>query len=73
MIKDRPYRLGLVYVNQPLHFVRCATRDANVLPGCMVLDFSSSYMAVARAWNSTLHLGDIWIVRSHSARPEVRR
>jgi putative transposase len=27
MIKDRPHRLGLVYVNQPLYFVTFATRD----------------------------------------------
>jgi len=27
MIKDRPHRLGLIYVNQPLYFVTFATRD----------------------------------------------
>ena len=27
MIKDRPHRLDLIYVNQPLYFVTFATRD----------------------------------------------
>ena len=32
MIKDRPHRLGLVYVNQPLYFVTFATRDRKLIP-----------------------------------------
>ena len=31
MIKDRPHRLGLVYVNQPLYFVTFATRGRNLI------------------------------------------
>jgi putative transposase len=32
MIKDRPHRLGLIYVNQPLYFITFATRDRNRIP-----------------------------------------
>jgi putative transposase len=32
MIKERPHRLGLIYVNQPLYFVTFATRDRKRLP-----------------------------------------
>jgi REP element-mobilizing transposase RayT len=32
MIKNRPHRLGLVYVNQPLYFVTFATRDRKSIP-----------------------------------------
>ncbi len=32
MIKDRPHRLDLIYVNQPLYFVTFATRDHRRIP-----------------------------------------
>ena len=32
MIKDRPHRLGLIYVDQPLYFVTFRTRDRRVIP-----------------------------------------
>jgi len=32
MIKDRPHRLDLIYVNQPLYFVTFTTRDRRVIP-----------------------------------------
>jgi len=32
MIKDRPYRLDLIYINQPLYFVTFATRDRRSIP-----------------------------------------
>jgi REP-associated tyrosine transposase len=32
MIKDRPHRLNLVYINQPLYFVTFATRDRRSIP-----------------------------------------
>ncbi len=32
MIKDRPRRLDLVYINQPLYFVTFATRDRKRVP-----------------------------------------
>ena len=32
MIKDRPHRLDLVYINQPLYFVTFATRDRKSIP-----------------------------------------
>ena len=32
MIKGRPHRLGLIYVNQPLYFVTFATRDRKRIP-----------------------------------------
>ena len=32
MIKDRPHRLDLIYVNQPLYFVTFATRDRKSIP-----------------------------------------
>jgi putative transposase len=32
MIKDRPHRLNLIYVNQPLYFVTFATRDRKPIP-----------------------------------------
>lgn len=32
MIKDRPRRLDLIYVNQPLYFVTFTTRDRRAIP-----------------------------------------
>jgi REP element-mobilizing transposase RayT len=32
MIKDRPHRLDLIYINQPLYFVTFATRDRKEIP-----------------------------------------
>jgi REP element-mobilizing transposase RayT len=32
MIKDRPHRLDLIYLNQPLYFVTFATRDRKRIP-----------------------------------------
>jgi REP element-mobilizing transposase RayT len=32
MIKDRPHRLDLLYINQPLYFVTFATRDRKRIP-----------------------------------------
>ena len=32
MIKDRPHRFDLIYVNQPLYFVTFATRDRRSIP-----------------------------------------
>ena len=32
MIKDRPRRLDLIYINQPLYFVTFATRDRGSIP-----------------------------------------
>ena len=32
MIKDRPHRLDLIYVNQPLYFVTFTTRDRRAIP-----------------------------------------
>jgi REP element-mobilizing transposase RayT len=32
MIKDRPHRLDLIYVSQPLYFVTFATRDRKRIP-----------------------------------------
>jgi len=32
MIKDRPRRLDLIYINQPLYFVTFATRDRKSIP-----------------------------------------
>ena len=31
MIKDRPHRLDLIYINQPLYFVTFATRDCRTI------------------------------------------
>jgi putative transposase len=32
MIKDRPHRLDLIYINQPLYFVTFTTRDRRAIP-----------------------------------------
>jgi REP element-mobilizing transposase RayT len=32
MIKDRPHRFGLIYIDQPLYFVTFATRDRRSIP-----------------------------------------
>ena len=32
MIKDRPHRFGLIYLDQPLYFVTFATRDRRSIP-----------------------------------------
>jgi len=36
MIKDRPHRLDLIYINEPLYFITFATRDRRSSPsmGC---------------------------------------
>jgi putative transposase len=40
MIKDRPHRLGLIYVNQPLYFVTFATRDRKRIPSLDCAQFT---------------------------------
>jgi hypothetical protein len=37
MIKDRPHRLDLLYIDQPLYFVTFATRDRRRIPRLIVL------------------------------------
>jgi hypothetical protein len=32
MIKDRPHRLDLIYINQPLYFITFSTRDRKKIP-----------------------------------------
>jgi REP element-mobilizing transposase RayT len=40
MIKDRPHRLDLIYVNQPLYFVTFATRDRESIPSLDCAQFA---------------------------------
>ena len=57
MIKDRPHRLGLIYVNQPLYFVTFRRATGNVFPRCIVLSLPLSNMVLARLRNLALRLG----------------
>ena len=41
MIKDRPHRLDLIYINQPLYFVTFATRDRKSIPSIDCAQFTS--------------------------------
>jgi len=58
MIKDRPHRLSLVYINQPLYFVTCATRDRKRIASLHRAQIVIEDMAIARPRNLTLHLDD---------------
>ena len=40
MIKDRPHRLDLIYINQPLYFVTFATRDRRSIPSMDCAQFT---------------------------------
>jgi hypothetical protein len=37
MIKDRPHRLDLIYINQPLYFVTLQPVTEDLSPRCIVL------------------------------------
>ena len=43
MIKDRPHRLGLIYVDQPLYFVTFTTRDRRA-----ILSLDAAQLALQR-------------------------
>jgi len=58
MIKDRPHRLDLIYVNQPLYFVTFATRDRRRIPHWIVRRLFWSSTVVVRRWNLTSRSGD---------------
>jgi REP element-mobilizing transposase RayT len=40
MIKDRPHRLDLIYINQPIYFVTFATRDRRSIPSMDCAQFT---------------------------------
>jgi hypothetical protein len=42
MIKDRPHRLDLIYINQPLYFVTFAARDRRSIPSLAHAQFASA-------------------------------
>jgi hypothetical protein len=58
MIEDRPHRLGLIYINQPLYFATFATRDRKSIPSVSRASLLFSNTLIARLLNLMLRLGD---------------
>jgi REP element-mobilizing transposase RayT len=64
MIKDRPHRLDLIYVNQPLYFVTFTTHDRKAIPS---LDAQLALQRYARCGTATFNvaLGRYMIMPDH--------
>jgi REP-associated tyrosine transposase len=65
MIKDRPHRLDLIYVNQPLYFVTFTTRDRRAIPS--LHDAQLALQRYARCGIATFNvaLGRYMIIPDH--------
>ena len=57
MIKDRPHRLDLIYINQPLYFVTFATRDRKRIPSLDVAQAALGHYARRAIENFHVALG----------------
>ena len=60
MIKDRPHRLDLIYINQPLYFVTFATRDRRSIPSMDCFTLSSWIGGLKRAMRVALKWPRLW-------------
>ena len=65
MIKDRPHRLDLIYINQPLYYVTFATRDRKESHHLMALRLFWSNTVTARLPSSISPLGRYVIMPDH--------
>jgi hypothetical protein len=57
VIKDRPHRLDLMYVNQPLYFVTFVTRDRRAIP---CLDDAQLALQRKRSMSVALKSPQLW-------------
>jgi len=65
MIKDRPHRLDLIYINQPLYFVTFATRDRKRIPSLDVAQAALGQYARRAIENFHVALGRYVIMPDH--------
>jgi REP-associated tyrosine transposase len=65
MIKDRPHRLDLIYINQPLYFVTFATRDRKRIPSLDVAQAALEQYAHRAIENFNVALGRYVIMPDH--------
>jgi REP element-mobilizing transposase RayT len=65
MIKDRPHRLDLIYINQPLYFVTFATRDRKRIPSLDVAQAVLEQYAHRAIENFNVALGRYVIMPDH--------
>jgi REP element-mobilizing transposase RayT len=65
MIKDRPHRLDLIYINQPLYFVAFATRDRKRIPSLDVAQAALEKYAHRAIENFNVALGRYVIMPDH--------
>jgi REP element-mobilizing transposase RayT len=65
MIKDRPHRLGLIYINPPLYFVTFATRDRKSIPSLDCAQFALQQYAHCAIAKFDVALGRYVIMPDH--------
>jgi REP element-mobilizing transposase RayT len=65
MIKDRPHRLDLTYINQLLYFVTFATRDRKVIPSFDCAHVALEQYAHCAIANFNVGLGRYVIMPDH--------
>jgi putative transposase len=65
MIKDRPHRLDLIYIDQPLYFVTFATRDRRSIPSMDCAQFTFQQYAHRAIENFNVALGSYVIMPDH--------
>ena len=65
MIKDRPRRLDLIYINQPLYFVTFATRDRKRIPSLDIAQAALEQYARRAIENFNVALGRYVIMPDH--------
>jgi putative transposase len=65
MIKDRPHRLDLIYINQPLYFVTFATRDRKRIPSLDVAQAALEQYGHCAIENFNVALGRYVIMPDH--------
>jgi REP element-mobilizing transposase RayT len=65
MIKDRPHRLDLIYINQPLCFVTFATRDRRSIPSLDCAQFTFQQYAHCAKSKFNVAVGRYVIMPDH--------
>ena len=65
MIKDRPHRLDLIYINQPLYFVTFATRDRRSIPSMDCAQFTFQQYAHCAKGKFNVAVGRYVIMPDH--------
>jgi putative transposase len=65
MIKDRPHRLDLIYVSQPLYFVTFTTRDRRAIPSLDDAQLALQRYALCAIDNFNVALGRYVIMPDH--------